>query len=602
MDKHEKVDESMEYDAADVTVQWLNSVLNFIQKLFNEENSSSSLPYSENVRDLLTRIAEALIRSCVDCALIRVDEADIGSKTGDDELGEFQSQQAYQNAYFRSYPNGLILHGDRFKQILYNIRPIALDIACMVCDFFLGKAEVTKLGCVGSAYHATMILFSFWLPISPQIEPIVSKFFAGKYIGDRKDRCSNPLDKIYVSYNNQQPSRHVTILSILGGLHRLLFYYRSFGRSSGGAANYVLDFWWDWDISFLFECLSISHSEGSIESSEYLLSLDAAIRYHAAHSVALFLDFRTDERNSFFARLNVVDAPSCFEIDGFYPFEQICKGEEHEIQRLSLTFRELRSIIPLHKYLCHPANGDIIVPKEKFESDSKASDDNSSDISSGLILTPTTRKNLSLLTTSLFASKDSVLVCGPNSAGKSVLVRELARLVGQSHDLLELHLDDQTDSKSLLGSYVATDVPGKFEWRAGAITRAVQEGRWILLEDVDTAPSEVLAALIPLIENRILPLEKNGDRNCAHPSFRFIATCTTLDSLEQRRESSGRLSRRLSLNANAHLLSTTLWQKVCIEPLPLNELQVRSLNFKRVIDLKYETYQNLTLFHRKLAL
>eukprot|EP00957_Ditylum_brightwellii_P111641 8515840-Ditylum_brightwellii.AAC.1 len=61
--------------------------------------------------------------------------------------------------------------------------------------------------------------------------------------------------------------------------------------------------------------------------------------------------------------------------------------------------------------------------------------------------------------------------------------------------LLELHIDDETDSKTLIGSYVATDIPGEFTWRAGALTNAVRSGKWILIEDVEFCPMEIQAAL-----------------------------------------------------------------------------------------------------------
>jgi len=42
-------------------------------------------------------------------------------------------------------------------------------------------------------------------------------------------------------------------------------------------------------------------------------------------------------------------------------------------------------------------------------------------------------------------------------------------------------------------------VPGEFRWQPGAVTAAVQQGRWVLVEDVDRAPFEVLAALGSLL-------------------------------------------------------------------------------------------------------
>lgn len=50
------------------------------------------------------------------------------------------------------------------------------------------------------------------------------------------------------------------------------------------------------------------------------------------------------------------------------------------------------------------------------------------------------------------------------------------------------------------GSYVCSEIPGQFEWRSGALTQAVERGCWVLIEDLDLAPLELLSSLIPLLE------------------------------------------------------------------------------------------------------
>ena len=96
-----------------------------------------------------------------------------------------------------------------------------------------------------------------------------------------------------------------------------------------------------------------------------------------------------------------------------------------------------------------------------------------------------------------------------------------------SPSLLELHLDDQTDSKSLLGSHACTDVPGEFAWQPGALTRAAMAGTWVLFEDLDRAAFEVLAAIGPLLEGRPLALPGRRKPLRAAPGFRVFGTVTT---------------------------------------------------------------------------
>ena len=48
-------------------------------------------------------------------------------------------------------------------------------------------------------------------------------------------------------------------------------------------------------------------------------------------------------------------------------------------------------------------------------------------------------------------------------------------------------MDDSSDMRFLLGSYVCGEQPGSFEWRDGPLTHAVRTGQWLLLEDIDAA-------------------------------------------------------------------------------------------------------------------
>jgi midasin len=93
--------------------------------------------------------------------------------------------------------------------------------------------------------------------------------------------------------------------------------------------------------------------------------------------------------------------------------------------------------------------------------------------------------------------------------------------------MIRIHLDDQMDAKSLLGAYVCTAVPGEFAWQPGPLAQAVEEGRWVLVEDINMAPGDVLAALLPLLESRTLQLPARGQTLTAAPGFQLIATVTS---------------------------------------------------------------------------
>ncbi|KAJ7398225.1 hypothetical protein BTVI_127123 [Pitangus sulphuratus] len=124
------------------------------------------------------------------------------------------------------------------------------------------------------------------------------------------------------------------------------------------------------------------------------------------------------------------------------------------------------------------------------------------------------------------ANQTPVLLEGPIGCGKTSLIEYLAAVTGRAKPphILKVQLGDQTDSKTLLGMYRCTDVPGEFVWQPGTLTQAVTKGHWILLEDIDYAPLDVISVLIPLLEKKELLIPGRGDCLKVASGFQFFAT------------------------------------------------------------------------------
>ncbi len=273
---------------------------------------------------------------------------------------------------------------------------------------------------------------------------------------------------------------------------------------------------------------------------------------------------------------------------------------------------QIRTVASLHPALVHLGDG-IILPRRNTisflcnnDNQAKASEHNVQNAQNtqgqGLIITPTTSRNLQLLGTAMSSDPypPPILVCGPRGSGKSTLIRELANLCASSssspssimnpqsqfinNELLELHVDEETDSKTLIGSYAATDIPGEFTWRPGALTSAVRSGKWVLLEDVECCPIEIQAALVKLFEERVLSLGGGKKEKC-HPNFRMFGTCTTSSSTydddrnnnyDRNNGSKIRKSVIAAGGGGKRLLHPGLWRKVHVDPLPYSELTMLS--------------------------
>jgi midasin len=137
--------------------------------------------------------------------------------------------------------------------------------------------------------------------------------------------------------------------------------------------------------------------------------------------------------------------------------------------------------------------------------------------------TPTTAYNLRSLALSVLTRRP-VVIQGSSGSGKSHLIRTLAQAMGCESDIIELHINDQTDSKTLIGSYVCSDVPGEFIWQAGVLTQAVLTGKWVVVENIDHVPLEFVATIAPLLARRRIYLPHRDKEVPAHPNFRLFGT------------------------------------------------------------------------------
>ncbi|EWC47023.1 hypothetical protein DRE_03785 [Drechslerella stenobrocha 248] len=185
----------------------------------------------------------------------------------------------------------------------------------------------------------------------------------------------------------------------------------------------------------------------------------------------------------------------------------------------------------------------------------------------GHVETPTASESLRELAVAIRAG-DPVLIQGKQGSGKTHYVHHIAKLLGTSKSLISIHLGKQTDTKLLLGTYVSSEPPGKFKWKPGVLTTAVREGRWVLIEDLDQAPNDVLSLLIPLMQRRTLFIPNRAETIVAPSNFRIIATVRTVDS---HRDGSEALPPTLST------VGIRLWRRVAIKQ-PLQDEIVVLIN------------------------
>ncbi|GFY97181.1 midasin-like protein [Actinidia rufa] len=140
------------------------------------------------------------------------------------------------------------------------------------------------------------------------------------------------------------------------------------------------------------------------------------------------------------------------------------------------------------------------------------------------VLTSAMKKSFEMVLLAV-SQKWPVLLYGPAGVGKTKLISELAWDSGSQ--VLSIHMDEQIDGKTLIGSYVCTENPGEFRWQPGSLTQAVLNGFWVVFEDIDNAPSDVQSILLPLLEGASSYSTGHGEAIRVADGFRLFSTISS---------------------------------------------------------------------------
>ncbi|GJQ13145.1 hypothetical protein GpartN1_g4936.t1 [Galdieria partita] len=140
------------------------------------------------------------------------------------------------------------------------------------------------------------------------------------------------------------------------------------------------------------------------------------------------------------------------------------------------------------------------------------------------ITTPSVRQTMRdlLRTLQYGAPKYALLLQGPTASGKTSLVSYLARTTGQT--LLRINHHEHMDLSEYLGSFQMDDT-GSFHFVQGPLLRAVRLGYWVVLDELNLAPSELLEALNRLLDDhREIYVPELAKTFRAHENFVLFAT------------------------------------------------------------------------------
>ena len=127
--------------------------------------------------------------------------------------------------------------------------------------------------------------------------------------------------------------------------------------------------------------------------------------------------------------------------------------------------------------------------------------------------------------------KECLLLEGSTATSKTSSILYLAALVGQP--VMRLNLSGATDVSEFVGRFVPDETRqgNGWKWEDGLVVKAMLEGYWLILDELNLAEASVLERLNSILErNPSLLLSEYNDRLIGgeefpvHPSFRVFGT------------------------------------------------------------------------------
>ena len=127
-----------------------------------------------------------------------------------------------------------------------------------------------------------------------------------------------------------------------------------------------------------------------------------------------------------------------------------------------------------------------------------------------------------------------VLLIGETGTGKTHLVRSIAHK--QNKELIRLSLNGEIGINEIIGKWLVSN--GSTYWQDGILTECARQGKWIVIDEINSALPEVLFAMHSLLDDdhALVLSEKDGEKVVAHPDFRLFAAMNPPDEYAGTRE------------------------------------------------------------------
>lgn len=177
------------------------------------------------------------------------------------------------------------------------------------------------------------------------------------------------------------------------------------------------------------------------------------------------------------------------------------------------------------------------------------------------IVTNTVKTNLIKISRVLEGLTVPILLEGPTSVGKTNLIKYLAQQFNR--EFVRINNHENTDLQEYLGSFSFNQVDNQIVFNEGVLVQAARNGHWLLLDELNLAPSEVLEALNRILDdNREIIITETNTTITPHPNFVIFATQNPANSIYGGRKQFSRALKNRFIHFNISELPFCEWEEI----------------------------------------
>lgn len=127
---------------------------------------------------------------------------------------------------------------------------------------------------------------------------------------------------------------------------------------------------------------------------------------------------------------------------------------------------------------------------------------------------------------------ENILLTGGTGVGKTTHILQMAARIKQP--VLRINFNGETRMSDLIGK--VSVINGETHWTDGVLPKAMRNGYWLLLDELDFADPAVLSLLHPVLEedSQLVLKENGGEIIRPHANFRVFATANSIGAMEDR--------------------------------------------------------------------